>query len=401
MRVEGLGKQYRLGEQASSALLRDTLAGWIRRPWSKLKRGPEKKAFWALQDANFSVERGEIVGVIGHNGAGKSTLLKLISRITEPTVGRISIRGRIASLLEVGTGFHPDLTGRENIFMNGTILGMNRAEIRGKYDEIVEFAGVEKFINTPVRRYSSGMTVRLAFAVAAHLEPEILLLDEVLAVGDAEFQRKCLGKMNKVARYDGRTILFVSHSLSSIQQLCSRVIVLERGRIAFDGDTASGIDHYLNTAGTTVGQAAGRQIGEEMELESFSLSPNSVEVFGDIKFEMALRARKSCKVYELCLLLYTSLGQRVAIDDFRSLSETFTLAEGQVLRVEGILRHVPFVCGGYSAGFYVRADHIRDDFLGLQTFEVVPKKNSGNLLSYSAEHLGNVTLESEMSFKIT
>ena len=207
--------------------------------------GGESEEFWALKDVNFEVKRGEVVGIIGRNGAGKSTLLKILSRITEPSDGRVEIKGRVASLLEVGTGFHPELTGRENIYLNGAILGMTRAEIRRKFDEIVAFAEVERFLDTPVKRYSSGMYVRLAFAVAAHLEPEILIVDEVLAVGDAEFQKKCLGKMKKAAAGQGRTVLFVSHSMSAVSALCHRGIVLHRGRLLFDGLVEDALARYL------------------------------------------------------------------------------------------------------------------------------------------------------------
>src|SRR5258708_7586879 len=224
IRVENLGKKYRIRHQQSGRqykALRDVLTEAPKRLWSRLtssRRGsvPSSEDFWALQDVSFEIKQGEAVGIIGRNGAGKSTLLKLLSRITEPTTGRIEIEGRIASLLEVGTGFHPELTGRENVYLNGAILGMHRAEIRKKFDEIVAFAEVEKFLDTPVKRYSSGMYVRLAFAVAAHLEPEILIVDEVLAVGDAEFQKKCLGKMDEVSRRAGRTVLFVSHNMGAI-----------------------------------------------------------------------------------------------------------------------------------------------------------------------------------------
>ncbi|MCX7886321.1 MAG: ABC transporter ATP-binding protein, partial [Verrucomicrobiae bacterium] len=224
IRVERLGKKYRLRHQQPQryTTLRDVLGERARRLFnpavSRLAQGAED--FWALREVSFDVKRGEVVGIIGRNGAGKSTMLKILSRITEPTEGWVGINGRVGSLLEVGTGFHPELTGRENIFLNGVILGMRRAEIRRKFDEIVAFAEIEKFLDTPVKRYSTGMYVRLAFAVAAHLEPEILLVDEVLAVGDAEFQKKCLGKMESVSREEGRTVLFVSHNMAVIQSLC-------------------------------------------------------------------------------------------------------------------------------------------------------------------------------------
>ena len=211
--------------------------------------GNEVEEFWALKDVNFEIKRGEVVGIIGRNGAGKSTLLKVLSRITEPTTGRVEIRGRVASLLEVGTGFHPELTGRENIFLNGAILGMTQAEIKRKFDEIVAFAEVEKFLDTPVKRYSSGMYVRLAFAVAAHLEPEILIVDEVLAVGDAEFQKKCLGKMKDVAG-DGRTVLFVSHNMAAVQSLCTRCIRLQGGSVTSTGSPSETISLHLSDGST-------------------------------------------------------------------------------------------------------------------------------------------------------
>jgi lipopolysaccharide transport system ATP-binding protein len=252
--VENLGKKYFIGcrQTESYSTLRDVIASAAMNLGSRLLRpfnspaetpdGPLEQ-FWALNDVSVDVKQGEVVGIIGPNGAGKSTLLKILSRITEPTCGRVRIKGRVASLLEVGTGFHPELTGRENTFLNGAILGMSRLEIRRKFDEIVAFAEVEKFIDTPVKRYSSGMYVRLAFAVAAHLEPEIMLVDEVLAVGDTAFQNKCLGKMDRVAQ-QGRTVLYVSHNMASVRRLCSRVWVLSQGTVCYDGNPYSAISFY-------------------------------------------------------------------------------------------------------------------------------------------------------------
>ena len=251
IRVENLGKKYLLRHQAGGrhryVALRDVLADRFKRilhPRAGTSN-PKLEVFWALRDVSFEIKQGEAVGVIGRNGAGKSTLLKLLSRITEPATGRIELEGRVASLLEVGTGFHPELTGRENIFLNGAILGMHRAEIKRKFDEIVAFAGVEKFLDTPVKHFSSGMYMRLAFAVAAHLDPEILVVDEVLAVGDALFQKKCLAKMGEVGR-SGRTILFVSHNMAAVQQLCSRAILLEKGKIIADGPVQEVVHSYLD-----------------------------------------------------------------------------------------------------------------------------------------------------------
>jgi lipopolysaccharide transport system ATP-binding protein len=255
IQVTNLGKRYRIAHQRQRqryVALRDVIAekakGFFRgrKPVAGSNAGPTSEDFWALKDLSFEVKRGEVIGIIGRNGAGKSTLLKILSRITEPTEGRVTLRGRVASLLEVGTGFHPELTGRENIFLNGAILGMHRAEIKQKFDEIVAFAEVEKFLDTPVKRYSSGMYVRLAFAVAAHLEPEILIVDEVLAVGDAEFQKKCLGKMGQVANA-GRTVLFVSHNMTAIRALCPKGILLNAGRIQFVGSSAEAARVYLES----------------------------------------------------------------------------------------------------------------------------------------------------------
>ncbi len=255
IKIDGVSKLYRLGSIGTGSLGQD-----LTRVWAKM-RGKEdpfaivgqsndrtKQAdsdfVWSLRNINFSVNKGETLGVIGRNGAGKSTLLKILSRVTGPSTGSIKINGRLASLLEVGTGFHPELTGKENIFLNGAILGMRKAEIKSKLDEIIDFAGVARYIDTPVKRYSSGMYVRLAFAVAAHLDPEILVVDEVLAVGDAEFQKKCLGKMKDVSEHDGRTILFVSHNMSAVEKLCTRSILLEHGTVVKDGPSKEVIDHY-------------------------------------------------------------------------------------------------------------------------------------------------------------
>ncbi|MGF1987018.1 MAG: polysaccharide ABC transporter ATP-binding protein [Nostoc sp. ZfuVER08] len=254
--VENLSKKYIIAHQQDGRsrykALRDVIADGAKsfaktfiKPSGKKMPNPAREEFWALKDISFEIQQGEAIGVIGRNGAGKSTLLKVLSRITEPTRGRIAIKGRVASLLEVGTGFHPELTGRENIYLNGSVLGMSKAEIKKKFDEIVAFAEVEKFLDTPVKRYSSGMYVRLAFSVAAHLEPEILIVDEVLAVGDSAFQKKCLGKMGDVATREGRTVLFVSHSMQAIAQLTKRCILLSKGSVQFDGDTGKAVQLYM------------------------------------------------------------------------------------------------------------------------------------------------------------
>jgi len=262
IRAEKLGKRYKLGLKVERhRTLRDAMMGALASPVRNLRRLSEKaheaETFWALKEIDFTVRRGDVLGIIGRNGAGKSTLLKILSRITEPTEGRVQMRGRVASLLEVGTGFHPELTGRENIMLNGSILGMRQVEVRKKFDEIVAFSEVEKFLDTPVKRYSSGMYVRLAFAVAAHLEPEIMIVDEVLAVGDSEFQRKCINKMQQVASGEGRTVLFVSHNMAAVQKLCSRAILLRAGRVVADGPVDEVAEEYLSHLANTAADAFG------------------------------------------------------------------------------------------------------------------------------------------------
>lgn len=271
IKVENLGKLYRLGEVGTGTISHDLNRWWAKLrgkedPFAKIGEANDRTSkgtsdyVWALKDVSFEIKKGQAVGIIGRNGAGKSTLLKILSKVTQPTEGRIKIRGRIASLLEVGTGFHPEMTGRENIFQNGAILGMTKAEIKSKFDEIVDFAGVERYIDTPVKRYSSGMYVRLAFAVAAFLEPEILIVDEVLAVGDAEFQKKCLGRMNDVSKNDGRTVLFVSHNMAAISNLCDTSVFMRNGTLQSMGLTASVIDEYISYGKENSGEIKADQI---------------------------------------------------------------------------------------------------------------------------------------------
>ncbi len=257
LKATNISKQYRLGLVGTGTLSHDLNRWWHRvrgkdDPFLKVGSVNDRSVkadsdyVWALRDINFEVKRGEVLGIIGKNGAGKSTLLKILSRVTSPSTGEIKTKGRIASLLEVGTGFHPELTGRENIYLNGAILGMTKSEIKAKENEIIEFSGCERYVDTPVKRYSSGMRVRLAFAVAAHLEPDILVIDEVLAVGDAEFQKKAIGKMQDISKGEGRTVLFVSHNMAAVKGLCSRVVVLENGMSVFEGETKNAVDFYLN-----------------------------------------------------------------------------------------------------------------------------------------------------------
>ncbi|CAC9976397.1 MULTISPECIES: ABC transporter ATP-binding protein [Flavobacterium] len=288
LRAENISKQYRLGEVGTGTLTHDLNRWWhqIRgkeNPYLKIGDTNDRTTkgnseyVWALQDINFEVKRGEVLGIIGKNGAGKSTLLKILSKVTAPTTGSIKSRGRIASLLEVGTGFNGEMTGRENIFLNGAILGMTKKEIASKLDAIIEFSGCERYIDTPVKRYSSGMTVRLAFAVAAFLEPEILVIDEVLAVGDAEFQKKAIGKMQDISKGEGRTVLFVSHNMAAVKSLCTRGIILEHGKVAFEGEIENAVSYYLGGNAETMNS---RTFGNEYDFPVFKLIEISLKNYG-------------------------------------------------------------------------------------------------------------------------
>ena len=322
IRVSDLAKRYRIGSQAETHdNVRDVVADWCRKIFTGTAIRGQKEEFWALQDISFDVRQGEVLGIIGRNGAGKSTLLKILSRITEPTRGEIRLRGRLASLLEVGVGFHPELTGRENIYLNGAIIGMTRPEIDARLDEIVAFAEIEKFMETPVKRYSSGMYVRLAFAVAAHLEPELLLIDEVLAVGDIAFQKKCLGRMNDVATREGRTVLFVSHNMAAVRSHACRAIVLEGGRIVFNGETDKAINHYLrilesntshqNLRERTDRQGSGRmrftRVGFRTEKGSQPMYVTGDEFFIDLDYE----AEETLENVTVSVPIYTPENQTV------------------------------------------------------------------------------------------
>ena len=316
IKADGLGKRYRIGGRERAhrnfrEAVMDAIAAPARRIASIIRRPPPEEMIWALRDVSFEVNRGEVVGVIGRNGAGKTTLLRILSRITKPTEGRAEIRGRVGSLLEVGTGFHPELTGQENIFLNGSILGMRRREIRAKFDEIVAFAEIERFIDTPVKRYSSGMQVRLAFAVAAHLEPEILLVDEVLAVGDAQFQKKCLGKMGDVAK-EGRTVLFVSHNMGAVQQLCRRAMLVEDGQVRAQSDTVSVVGQYLQErhCNSSVGPLPDQT--EHLTIRGIRIEDSPGLGFNSpIRLNLDLECRRALRLASFGLGIANSLGARV------------------------------------------------------------------------------------------
>jgi lipopolysaccharide transport system ATP-binding protein len=405
IRAEGLGKKYTIGhdtERERYTALRDVAARTTRKLWKRaidaarghaIVRGEATEEFWALKNVSFEVERGEVLGIVGRNGAGKSTLLKVLSRITEPSEGRVTIAGRVASLLEVGTGFHPELTGRENIFLNGAILGMTRAEIRRKFNQIVTFAEVERFLDTPVKRYSSGMYVRLAFAVAAHLDPEILIIDEVLAVGDADFQKKCLGKMSEVAG-GGRTILFVSHNMAAIEALCRRSIHLAT-TVVRDGETDEVIASYLDQRHRARRRAP--EIQEGLALEGVRIDPPLIRTGDAVDLEFAFRAERDGQIRECAVLIYSVKGFRVAIVDIReSGGLPFNFKVG-CFAIRARIAALDFVEGDYTVGLWLDANAFAGNLLELEDFAVASARWFGDFTPYPAEHRGVIVLKTETS----
>jgi len=382
LKAENISKQYRLGVIGTGTISHD-----LNRWWNKvrgkddpyLKIGDtnnrslkgDSSYVWALKDINFEVQKGEVLGIIGKNGAGKSTLLKILSKVTGPTTGSIKSKGRIASLLEVGTGFHPELTGQENIFLNGAILGMTKPEIRSKLDEIINFSGCERYIDTPVKRYSSGMKVRLAFAVAAHLEPEILVVDEVLAVGDAEFQKKAIGKMQDISKGEGRTVLFVSHDMSAINSLCQRVLVLDNGVVDFVGNASEAINHYLKEEKTT----RNLKVGQNMINSVFVENSDSFISGQTLHIKIDLNIKKT--VVNPVFLIIINNGNRKKIGEFHSQGVSFSeVIKNDVIlnfKVDALNLHI----GSYSIDL-VYYDGKRYEFPNVTQFNCLSVTDSIN-----------------------
>lgn len=381
LKAENISKQYRLGTVGTGTLSHD-----LNRLWHKIrgKEDPYLKVgevndrsskgsseyVWALKDINFEVEAGEVLGIIGKNGAGKSTLLKILSKVTAPTTGSIKSRGRIASLLEVGTGFNPELTGRENIYLNGAILGMTKKEITSKLDEIIEFSGCERYIDTPTKRYSSGMTVRLAFAVAAFLEPEILVVDEVLAVGDAEFQKKAIGKMQDISKDGGRTVLFVSHNMVSVQNLCTKAILMEHGKIINYGDTKDVIDFYLSHGQINFSKEYSVEKSEkEVYIKNFKVL-SDIQTGQSFHFKVEVESKISA-ITQFALSISTIESQPVYQIYSGHVGESFNLKEGNNI-IECTVESLPLVHGVYEMNLWLGTSAVVYDFLkGVINFEVI------------------------------
>lgn len=407
IKAENISKQYRLGKVGTGTLSHDLNRLWykvrgLEDPYVKIGEANDRSMkgesdyVWSLRDINFEIEQGDSVGIIGRNGAGKSTLLKLLSKVTKPTTGGFKVKGRIASLLEVGTGFNPEMTGRENIYLNGAILGMRRAEITKKLDEIINFSGVERYIDTPVKRYSSGMYVRLAFAVAAHLESEILIVDEVLAVGDAEFQKKCLGKMNDVSKGEGRTVLFVSHNMAAVQNLCFKGILLDNGIIKKTGAINDVLAEYLVSTkieNVKLSENTNRKGNGFLKFtDGFFISDNdnNIETFKDLKIKLNFELNYTSKIIQsrIDIGINNFMGDRVAW-----LSSNVVISEFSIFSnsIEFLIKDLPLAPGDYTLNIYSEINNeIADWLTEVMPFTIIEKdyyktgkltlKNQGNIL---------------------
>jgi len=417
IKIENVSKQYRLGLIGTGTLSHDLNRWWtmnvLRREDPFLKIGEvndrSKKGtsdyVWALKDINLEIEQGDVVGIIGKNGAGKSTLLKILSRVTKPSTGTISYKGRIASLLEVGTGFHPEMTGRENIYMNGAIMGMTRAEITRKLDEIVDFAGIERYLDTPTKRYSSGMTVRLGFAIAAHLEPEILVVDEVLAVGDAEFQKKAIGKMQDVSRGEGRTVLFVSHNMGAVKSLCKTGVLLKDGMVDFVGEINEAIDYYLNM--NTADNIVYKEIDNTMRMKNMPLNmkflsvqyakqKNQFATDEPIEFLFMVKANENIENFRLNAVIFTMDGTPIgAISNANT--TFFSIKKGEVKQIKHLLRHHNLAPGEYYVSFALGVGNVNFDVIAHVLSFKIDRYNQDFKSTFTKwdKKWGNIVFQSE------
>jgi lipopolysaccharide transport system ATP-binding protein len=436
IKFENISKQYRLGKIGTGTISHDLNRWWARvrgkeDPYLKIGQenilsGNRRQAtgnrqddsltpdarrltpefVWALKDINLEVKQGEVLGIIGKNGAGKSTLLKILSRVTTPTTGIIKARGRIASLLEVGTGFHPEMTGRENIFMNGSIMGMTKAEIRSRFDEIVDFTGVETYIDTPVKRYSSGMTVRLGFAIAAHLEPEILVVDEVLAVGDAEFQKKAIGKMQDVSRDHGRTVLFVSHNMAAIRQLCTRSVMLDCGNISNTGNTLDVVNYYQESC--TINSKPIISGNKQIQLNSFSIYDNkknpviSFSTFDEVQFVVNYTSYSQIENVTFSICFNNELNQRISSLWTSFKNEKFQIRKGEFNMIINV-PHIHLIPGVYEIILYVESNGIVFERIDNYKSVIVSYSNKYGLVQIPALDQGyyveefNVNIEQKLN----
>ncbi|MCA6379087.1 MAG: ABC transporter ATP-binding protein [Cytophagales bacterium] len=390
LEIQSVSKKYRIQHLAGGYLsLRERMKEAF------MSKQNVAEDFWALKDVSFEVQAGESIGIIGRNGAGKSTLLKILSKITPPTTGRIVSRGRIASLLEVGTGFHPELTGRENIFFNGSLLGMKRIEIAAKFDEIVDFSGVEKFLDTPLKHYSSGMQLRLAFAVAAFLEPEILIIDEVLAVGDAEFQKKCLGKMEDVSK-SGRTILFVSHNMAAVNSLCSSGILLKDGAVQYAGEIKNAIELHINgDARLFVDKAGLRKLSRDLNIESITIETSTIRVFDEFRYSFCLVSKEPNPITGLALLVYSELNERIGIIDLRNNALVSKSSSQKKICIEGSIYDFSLIEGNYKIGLYLSSALYQGEVHDLIMVQVTPPPSE--VLPYEKQYRGLVEFKHKFS----
>lgn len=384
LKAENISKQYRLGTVGTGTLSHDLNRWWHKvrgkdDPYLKLGETNDRTTkggseyVWALQGINFEVARGEVLGIIGKNGAGKSTLLKILSKVTAPTTGIIKSRGRIASLLEVGTGFNPELTGRENIYLNGAILGMTKREITQKLPEIIEFSGCERYIDTPTKRYSSGMTVRLAFAVAAFLEPEILVVDEVLAVGDAEFQKKAIGKMQDISREGGRTVLFVSHNMAAVKSLCTRGIVLENGKVTFDGTAEDSIDFYSRLSFEKLKEeSVHHKFLNKIEVQNIEITSkeitinnfDSIYLGDDLKIKIDIKVKEDIVDLSLAMdILNVNLELMSHVTNEDDAFTLFRLDKGEVISFTVVLKQITYIPDQYILNFWIGSGHIESLYM--------------------------------------